>query len=119
MYFPLRKYMTDPRTASRARPAAARAGHDAPAEFPKAVAKITGDEDELLAFYDYPRATRRPGALREPPLASSRRDGCKSRLIGQPRLSRKMGDEQATAEAQAHGMVKCPVRGTRVSGPPA
>ena len=54
MYFPLRKYMTDPRTASRARPAAARAGHDAPAEFPKAVAKITGDEDELLAFYDYP-----------------------------------------------------------------
>lgn len=24
------------------------------AKFPKAVAKITGDEDELLAFYDYP-----------------------------------------------------------------
>jgi transposase-like protein len=24
------------------------------AKFPKAAAKITGDEDELLAFYDYP-----------------------------------------------------------------
>ena len=24
------------------------------AKFPKATAKITGDEDELLAFYDYP-----------------------------------------------------------------
>jgi Transposase, Mutator family len=24
------------------------------AKFPKAVAKVTGDEDELLAFYDYP-----------------------------------------------------------------
>jgi hypothetical protein len=32
MYFPLRKYMTGPRAASRARPAAARAGRDAAAE---------------------------------------------------------------------------------------
>jgi transposase-like protein len=30
------------------------------AKFPNAAAKITGDEEELLAFYDYPAVARKP-----------------------------------------------------------
>src|SRR5579875_3253201 len=53
MYFPSRKYMTDPRTASPARPAAARAGRDAVAE---AICATCGVEPE-------PRRRRARSAL--------------------------------------------------------
>ena len=74
------------------------------AKFPKAAAKITGDEDELLAFYDYPAEhwvhlrTTNPTSRRSPPYGSGPRS---PRAPGQ---GRRAGDG-----VQAHRVRPAPL----------